>query len=192
MPAITRLAVLATALFAAALPASADPHKCETLVPLALEAVQTVIKDGATATVQVPLVDGYVKDSPGHGWITLLGGELDLMVCGTQTAGNPPRTASVISRAPCCVQTYSIMRAHPPLTTATTSPPVTAITTRSTTTSRRPAAGAPGDSTCGRLLPRRMGRRVRGECSRSDPLVRECGVPVGRPRLVPPRAVADR
>ena len=81
MLAITRLAVLATALFsAAALPASADPQKCEPLVPLALEAVQTVIKDGATATVQVPLVDGYVKDCPDHGWITLLGGELDLMV----------------------------------------------------------------------------------------------------------------
>lgn len=81
MPAITRLAVLATALFtAAALPASADPQKCEPLVPLTLEAVQTVIKDGATATVQVPLVDGYVKACPDHAWITLLGGELELMV----------------------------------------------------------------------------------------------------------------
>ena len=73
MLATARLAALATALFAAAaLPASADPQRCEALVPLTLEAVQTVLKDGATAPVQVALVDGYARDCPDHGWITLL------------------------------------------------------------------------------------------------------------------------
>lgn len=82
-------ALLAGALLvSAALPALAEEDACETLIlPRALEAIQTVIQDGTTLSVQAGLMDGYLKQCPDHGWINMLGGELDLMIFkGLRTA----------------------------------------------------------------------------------------------------------
>lgn len=79
---VLKSALCAAALLAeAALPAAAEDNTCELLnLPRALEAVQSVIKDGATLGAYVPQMDSYVKDCPDHAWINALGGELDLIV----------------------------------------------------------------------------------------------------------------
>lgn len=78
---VLKSALCAAALLAgAALPAIADDALCETEnLRGALEAVQSVIKDGTTLAAYVPQMDSYVKDCPNQAWINVLGGELDLM-----------------------------------------------------------------------------------------------------------------
>ncbi len=78
---VLKSALCAAALLAVAtLPAAAEGDTCETVkLPRALEAIQSVIKDGATLAAYVPQMDSHVKDCPDHAWINALGGELDLM-----------------------------------------------------------------------------------------------------------------